>query len=129
LHFYDEKTVDQDEFDRVLEQSHFIWNPSVLNTVLEDGVEETYGKSISSGNLFDVIRNAKPFIIPAELNIDHPLEQSCFRYNSETEIAAFLANFFRGGEDYSQLAQRAITASLAFTAQNVRERNKDLFLR
>lgn len=70
LLFYDRDMVDQPEFDRVMIASHLVLLPSVINTVISDGVPETYGESKSSGNIFDIIKYAKPFMAPVALKVE-----------------------------------------------------------
>ena len=127
LVFFQTDTVDQPIFDREMDDCHFIWIPSVVKTVLSDGIEEIYGLSISSGTLFDVIKHAKPFIVPRELAIPAQLESSCFKYDSRNEILPFLESFLIHPEQYSRWADNAIYNSGMYTIQNVRENNPSLF--
>src|SRR5688572_28615109 len=70
INIFDGEIVDQPDFDSAMDAAHFIFTPSVLTTTIEDGVMELYGTTMSSGNVFDVIKHAKPFIIPKDLVID-----------------------------------------------------------
>ncbi len=127
LIFYDSKLVDQPEFDRVMEAAHIVLIPSVINTMISDGVAETYGLSISSGNIFDVIKHAKPFIVPKALRIEPFLQKSCFQYTSLDELTDFFREIFQNKEKYPVMQQAAIEASRNYTLERVRQRNPDLF--
>jgi hypothetical protein len=127
LNYYEDDTVGQPEFDRVINEASFVFIPSVINTVIEDGVTDVYGTSICSGNLFDIIKHAKPFIIPEQLKIDPFLESSCFRYRTAEDIAAFISLIHKNPESYLVLQQKALEASRNYTIEKVRERNATLF--
>jgi glycosyltransferase involved in cell wall biosynthesis len=127
LLFYNTALIEQPEFDRVMNAAHFVLIPSMINTMISDGVVETYGLSISSGNIFDVIKHAKPFIVPNALRIDPFLVQSCFHYGNVSDIVDFLAEILRHKERYLSLLQAALEASRNYTIEKVRQRNPDLF--
>jgi len=127
LKFFGFGTVAQPEFDREMNEATFVFIPSVLNTIIEDGVRETYGTTISSGNLFDIIKHAKPFIIPDPLKVDPFLEKSCFRYANLDEIAEFIISLGTDPDKYTRLQEAALEASLNYIVPRVRERNKGLF--
>jgi hypothetical protein len=127
LDYFEFETVAQPEFDRIMNNAHLVFIPSVLTTVIEDGVREIYGTTMSSGNLFDVIKHAKPFIIPGPLKIDPFLEKSCFRYNSLEEIAGFITTIKGDPHGYTTLLEKALQASRNYTIEKIRERNPGLF--
>jgi len=127
LNYYESETVAQPEFNRVMNEANFVFIPSVLTTVIEDGVTELYGITMSSGNLFDVIKHAKPFIIPGPLKVDPFLEKSCFRYQEVQDIATFITSVKSDPGKYSSLLQSALEASRNYTIEKVRERNTGLF--
>jgi hypothetical protein len=124
LLFYDAKVVDQPEFDRVMNEAHLVFTPTVINTILFDGIVETYGQSISSGNLFDIIKHAKPFIAPAALTIPDRLKSSCVPYHSIDDIVAFLKKIMHNGDLFNRLTKNAEQNSLQYTIEKVRERNR-----
>ena len=127
LTFFQTDTVDQPIFDREMDDCHFIWVPSVVNTVLSDGIPETYGLSKSSGTLFDVIKHAKPFIVPKELSVPTELESSCFKYESKDQIVPFLQSFLASPEKYAAWAGKAVENSRFYTIENIRNNNPSLF--
>lgn len=127
LKYYEFSTVDQPEFDKVMNEANLVFIPSTISTVIEDDTTEIYGTSISSGNLFDVIKHAKPFIIPEQLKVDPFLEKSCYRYKAIEDIATFIATVNNNAELYTTLQQAALEASRNYTIEKVRERNASLF--
>ena len=127
LTFFQTDTVDQPIYERELDDSHFIWIPSIVDTILSDGIKETYGLSISSGTLFDAIKHAKPCIVPRQLSIPGELESSCLRYERKEEIMRFLEGFLIRPEKYSTWAENAIQNSEYYTIESIRKNNPSLF--
>ena len=121
------KAVDQPTFDRICNEADFIFMPLVMNTIISDGIAETYGLSKSSGNIFDVIRYAKPFIAAETLKVDPYLENSCIRYETVDDIVDQLVAYQKHPYAYRELCDRAILASEEYTIEKVRSRNPDVF--
>ncbi|WP_205511354.1 hypothetical protein [Longitalea arenae] len=124
---YDTRIVHQDEFDRQLNSAHFIYIPSVINTAICYAIPETYGLTKSSGNMFDVIKHARPFIAPQALRISANLESSCFRYTSIEHLVNFLAGIMQNKTAYKAWEEQALLNSGEYTIAKVRERNPTLF--
>lgn len=127
IRVYDTSLVHQDEYNKQLDNAHFIFVPSVINTTICFDIPETYGITKSSGNMFDVIRHARPFIAPQGLRISPTIESSCFRYTRIDEIINFLNGLFQKKSEYEQWQQRALVNSKQYTVAKVRERNPALF--
>jgi len=129
LSFYgNSSVVDQPEFDRVMDSAHVVFAPLVINTVIFDGITETYGLSITSGNLFDAIKHAKPFIIPEGLKIPQNMESSSFHYKTTADVLLFLQRILKEPSFYNELSQNALNNSKEYTISKVRESNAPLFL-
>lgn len=122
LFYYDDKEVDQPEFDRVLQTADFVFTPSIVHTITDNGVKEIYGVTISSGSIADVIRHAKPFIIPQSLTVDPQLDQSCIRYATVEDIVSFIKSALQEPEVYKRLSQAALKASEEYSVEKLRER-------
>jgi len=127
LIYYSADVVDQPEFDRVMEESHVVLLPSTIYTNIFDNITEEYGLSTSSGNLFDIIKHAKPFIAPAALRVDPFLEASCVRYNEPIEIVRALKTLAESPQLLSAMMQQARSASGNYSIEVVRKRNPSLF--
>jgi hypothetical protein len=127
IRFYDERVVHQDEFDKQLNAAHFIFIPSVINTAICFSIPETYGLTKSSGNMFDVIKHARPFISPQSLRISATLESSCFRYTSIQHLVQFLQGCMQHKENYQTWQQQALANSKEYTLAKVRAKNPTLF--
>jgi hypothetical protein len=78
--------------------------------------------------LFDVIKHAKPFIIPAQLSIDPFLEKSCIRYKTLADILSFVSAIQNDRNIYNRLRTAAGETSQYYTPEKVRERNLELFI-
>ena len=124
---YHEQVVQQDEFDRKLDSAHFILIPSVVRTFICGNIPETYGITKSSGNIFDIIKHAKPFIAPETLVVSPELRNSGFVYNEINEIVVFLQELLNAPALYEDLSANAIGNSMKFTIDRVREKNPSLF--
>jgi glycosyltransferase involved in cell wall biosynthesis len=124
---YNINVVNQDEFDRQMNAAHFVFIPSVINTHICGDIPETYGITKSSGNIFDVIKHAKPFIVPSGLTISVNLQTSCYKYSSPADVIAFLKSFIHSQTDYNNWQEQALINSGNHTIEKVRERNASLF--
>lgn len=124
---YEQRHVHQDEFDKQLNNAHFILLTSVIDTAICFAIPETYGLTKSSGNVFDGIKHARPFIVPHSLRMPANLESSCFRYSSNEQMIDFLMGLFRQKNDYLGWQQQALANSKEYTIDKVRSRNAALF--
>jgi hypothetical protein len=94
---------------------------------MSDDIPETYGVTKSSGTLFDVVKHAKPFIIPRELITDPFLQASAHRYDTVEDILEFLQQLIRNPALLRLMQQKALAASENYTIEKVRLRNPTLF--
>ena len=125
---YHSPLVEQSEFDRQMDAAHFVFIPSVIHTHICGDIPETYGITKSSGNIFDVIKHAKPFIIPDQLTISADLQTSCFRYKAIPDIIDFLKHMISAPADYDIWQVKALENSKNYTIEKVRARNAALFI-
>ncbi|RYY55587.1 MAG: hypothetical protein EOO09_09940 [Chitinophagaceae bacterium] len=125
LRFYDQPVVDQPEFDRVLADSHFLWTPLQPGLVLEYGITEEYGRSISSGNTGDMIRMGCPVILPSGLPMDEAHPAGSIRYATVEDLAAQLASL--NSILYNNMADAASAAAADYSVTNVVNANLPLF--
>src|SRR5690606_14198255 len=122
MKYYEESIVDQDEFDRQMDECHFVFIPSVVHTMICGEIPEVYGITKSSGNIFDVIKHAKPFIVPATLTIPESLASSCIKYRGLEEIVALLEEFIMNPGRFESICREAEGNSQLFSLGNVRNR-------
>lgn len=127
LKFYTSGIIDQSEFNLELDKAHLVFIPCVIDTVIFDSIPEAYGISKCSGNLFDVVRHAKPFIIPAQLQVDPFLTNSCIKYNNVNDIIMQLSALHNSPDKYVQLQNKGLNASRNYTIEKVRARNPGIF--
>lgn len=127
LKWYETGTVPQEEYDRVIAAAHFIFHPSTLAAVLEDGALEKYGKTVCSGVFSDSIRHAKPLILPATLSADPSFERCSFRYSGIQEIAALLQKLTASPSELKRWHVAGIEMAKQFTVEKIRQRNPSLF--
>lgn len=117
--FYEVPEVPYAEFNKQLQSAHFIWVPSTVNTIMADGIAETYGQSKSSGNMFDAIRYAKPLLIPAALTIDKEQEEGAYIYGNQEELISFLSNLIQHPELYENWAEKALEVSRKYSVSKL----------
>ena len=125
---YDTPLVPQSEYDRVMQQAHFLFSPVEVHTKICDDVSEIYGVTKSSGALSDAVRHAKPLILPEAYKITSSLQHACFRYKSLNEITDLVYKIFREPAAYQAWQENALRYAKWFTIPQVRERNLTLFL-
>ena len=125
LRIYETGPVEQDEFDRVMNDSHFIWMPLHSVVIVTDGTREEYGTSISSGNTGDVIRFARPSFAPRHFKLESGLETSCCRYDNVAGLISLLKGL--NTETYKELLTQAVIASGGYTIDKIIEKNKALY--
>jgi hypothetical protein len=126
--YFETTEVDQQTYDQELDSSHFIWIPSVIETNICGTIPEVYGVTKSSGNIFDVVRHGKPFIIPHRLMIPTTLEIGCFRYRDLMEIIHFISDLFTEPYKYEELNDQAIKCCKEYNIDNIRKKHPALFL-
>ena len=127
LKYFEKDVVDQPEFDRIMEECDIVLLPSTLYIKIFDAITEQYGLSMSSGNLFDIIKHAKPFLTPFGLRVDPYLESSCLRYQNAREMMEILIALQASPDVFASLKEKARLASQNYTIEAVRRRNPDLF--
>jgi glycosyltransferase involved in cell wall biosynthesis len=127
LIYYEEAVVKQSLFDEELDNCHFVWIPSVIRTVIADGIEEIYGITKSSGNVFDAIKHARPVLVPKGLVMPGSLQSSTFTYDSVDALINFLIAIIQLPGIYNEWAGKALSNSREYTAEKMRERIKELF--
>lgn len=121
-----EDEVAQNEFDRQIGEAHFILSPLIDTAVFDDGISETYGKTICSGNISDIIRHAKPFILPSHMALESPLATAGFRYKNAEDIVHYLTALVQNPALYHAIALKITEAVGHYTIEAVRERNSTL---
>lgn len=126
LVWFEKSIIPQDRFDEWLNKAHFIWIPSVIETEICDGIREVYGITKSSGNIFDIIKHARPFLYPEGLIIPAELAQSGYPYASIEKLSAWIRQVLETPTIYPPLLKSAESASEAFTVGRLRSRFSEL---
>ncbi|MFN9709910.1 MAG: hypothetical protein ACK55K_00695 [Bacteroidota bacterium] len=122
LFFYDCEFISFDLFEEIMHKAHFIWAPSASYTMSINGVEEIYGISKVSGNIFDAIRYARPIIIPDTLNIDSFQHLSAFKYKNVNDIVSLLMDIVHEPNSYKIWVDKSLEVSGYYTIKNLRIR-------
>lgn len=122
VYYYEDGEINQLEFDRVIATATILFLPLEIETIVDDDIVEICGTSSTSGNITEVIRHAKPFIIPKLMAIDPVLEKACFRYNNPEEIVSFISALQQTPDLYQSLLNASLEASRNFTVNKIRGR-------
>jgi len=80
-----DKFINQSEFDNEMSKAHFLILPIQRMFKYKIFIEER-SKTCVSGNINDMVRFAKPSLIPSYYELDKNLESSCKRYQSVEEL-------------------------------------------
>lgn len=127
LIWYEDEIVEQPEFDRVMQATHLIFSPVQIDTVMSDDVREQYGITKSSGNTGDMIRFARPAIIPQALRLSPEFSACVIRYRDIKEIADQLELIRDDPFKYILLREAAHVCSMQFRAEVIHSRYPELF--
>ena len=127
LKWYETELVEQAEYDEVLQHAHFIFHPSAMESVLEDGAKEIYGLTISSGVFSDAIRHAKPMILPSFLSIDPLFNSCCLQYQQAGDLLPFFQIMQAEPATYQSWKEAALKMAEQFTVERIRQHNPTLF--
>ncbi len=119
--YYELPEVPYEEFDKQMRAAHFIWVPSTVNTIIADNIEETYGQSKSSGNMFDSIRYAKLLLVPASLVIDKEQEDAAIVYKDLEELISILSNLQQSG-NYAIWTGKALDVARKYSVSKLQEK-------
>jgi hypothetical protein len=119
--------VDQQTFDKELQTAHFVWIPSVIDTNICGNIPEVYGVSKSSGNIFDVIKHGKPFIVPQRLAVPVKLEPCCTKYTNIDNLVDFIKRVMANPSIYVKLNDHATDCCSEFTVGKIRKQHPSLF--
>jgi hypothetical protein len=113
-------------FDGQINAAHFVFIPAVIESYAYNGIKEEYGLTKTSGNIFDTIKLAKPFLYPSALCIPPGMESSGFRYKNLAELISFLQSIFTDKGSYFAWNEKAYQNSLQYTIDQVRAENHAL---
>jgi hypothetical protein len=124
LTFYHDAFISSSDFQRKMNEAHFIWVPSVIRSTIEDDIEEIYGVSKTTGNLFDAIRFARPLILPEVLKIDAYHHSAVYKYRKIDDIIDFLFDVSSAPVKYKLWEENALNVSRIFNTENIKYFNK-----
>lgn len=119
--------ISQQEYDFTIQNCHFLLALQHSHFVADDNIEETYGSTITSGNIFDAIRNATPVLHPAHIPIDKRLQPMCVVYNPIEQLGDIIKEFQQQPINYDDLLQATYNCVQGFTSKAQRAFLKELF--
>ncbi len=123
---YYTEIIKEDVFQNTLKSASVLLSPQTIIAPKKDGIGETYGLTKNSGNSYDAIRNAKPFIVPEELIVPKELNESVIKYTDAENLAEELYKLYSDENYYKQKTEQAVKASSVFTIESVRDKIKNM---
>lgn len=121
--FYKEEIPDS-EFQQIIGGCTLIFSPLLPLTSIHDDINEVYGETKASGNVYDVIRHAKPFIVPFTFIVPKEIETSCVVYKSKNDLIEQLFKILNDTQLLSAYIQKAKENAKNFS----KERIKNMFM-
>jgi len=116
-----DRFVPDETFDEILAQSDIVLAPIRINSKADNEIEEQYGITVGSGNVFDAIQYAKPIIVPAEFNMLEDLKSSTLKYSNSTELENIITELISNPEKLKHLKQEALVNSRKFSLEKLQK--------
>ncbi|MFT3934318.1 MAG: glycosyltransferase [Chitinophagaceae bacterium] len=110
------------QFQRIITDASIIVSPQNATTSISDHIQETYGITKTSGNIYDAIRHGKPLIVPALLRTPEEIASSTIRYASEKALIEIFQNLSNDKNIFYSINQRAIENSQKFSYKAMRKK-------
>jgi len=116
-----EEFVPEEIFSKILMESTLILSPAKLETRGLGVIKETYGVSKASGPLSEAIQNAKPSIVPSELNIMKELRSSTLKYDSQEKLEDVIENLVVDRKKLEDIKKEACKNSKDFSLDTLQK--------
>ena len=110
-----------DEFETGLRRSHFLLCP-LRRTIAKGPVEERYGTTKGSGNVFDAIRTATPLIVPAHFAVADGMADATVAYDNRNDLYDSLETLVCDRDRRMTLYDQALETARAYTRERQHER-------
>ena len=113
--------VPDEIFDDILIKSDIILAPIRIKTRADSDIEETYGKTVGSGIIFNAIQYAKPIVVPAEFNMLPELRSSTLTYANSKELEDIITELITNPEKLVKLKKEAYINAEKFSLKNLQD--------
>ncbi|MEP7279776.1 MAG: hypothetical protein ABI813_14090 [Bacteroidota bacterium] len=120
------REIPETRFRQLLDTASVLLSPQQFKTSTSDNILEEYGHTKNSGNTFDAIRHAKPYIIPHWLPIPTDIETSAVRYTENSELADILKMLYYDAAALHKLSLLALENARQFSYETVRRQILDI---
>ncbi len=114
-----EEFVPQDEFEKYLGTCDMIISP-VRKCMFFGKTSEEYGLSKATGATFDMIKFAKPGIMPSDFKVPGYLKNSVLTYKNINDLYDIVNMIHNDRNVLKNLKEHAISNSLKYSVDNVR---------
>lgn len=118
-HFYDDHT--NVVFDKEMKQCDLIFLPLNVETKYE-GIPEIYGTSKVTGVIYDMMRFAKPGVVPQKMVIPPTMKNSLLSYNSKEQLISILLEWEKNPQRNAHTKEIAEENAKYYTGENIRKR-------
>jgi glycosyltransferase involved in cell wall biosynthesis len=121
-----ENFVPNSEFDIQMKAADIVLLPVLPSTSIFDGITEIYGITKSSGGMSDMVKWAKPGVVPKDFRYAQRLDSSILSYQNPAELVKILIDLQINKDKMIALQKNALENASYFTIQKLREQ-LDLF--
>lgn len=127
-HYYDDHS--NVIFDNEMKQCDLIFLPLNVDTKYE-GIVEVYGTSKVTGVIYDMMRFAKPGVVPKKMVIPPTMANSLLSYDSKEQLIRILLEWEENPQRITERKKIAAENAEYYTRENIRKRvlfflNKEL---
>lgn len=108
--------VSQQDYDQSIRESHFLLAAQHTHLIVDDEIVEEYGKTITSGNIFDAIRNVTPMLHSSKISLDKRVASMTLLYADTQELSEIIREYQQREKKYEALMQSTFNCVQAFTS-------------
>lgn len=113
--------ISESEFIRVMQEADAVLSP-VNESYEKRFMDETYGKTKTTGNVRDAVRFGMPLVVPTHFRLSDPLAGLTTQYRDTTELAAVMERFATDPDFRSEIQFEARETAEAFSLDRQRDR-------
>ncbi len=113
--FYHDSFVYGEEFDRAIASSDLLLN----NQFISRNSTEVYGKTKESGMIFNMLRAAKPGLLPKEYNVSPEFNDCTLFFDSYPHLVELIEEVINDPQRLQQLKAAAKKLSVSYLPENL----------
>ncbi len=118
--------IPETEFQRIITDATVLLSPLRVSTSVSGNATEEYGVTKTSGNLYDAIRYAKPYLVPDFLIVPEEIRSSTIKFEDENDLKIIFKKLSTESSWLEMLYSHAISNSKKFNYQLMRQQILDM---